>query len=133
MSHFHAVVWIDHLHARIFHVGLTGVDGIVLHPQSPERHIHHKANTIGSGHVHDDTEYLARVAAEIAGAGAIMIIGPAGSKDEFAGYLRRVQPAVADKIVAMESSDHPSDREIVALARRHFRLETPRSVRSAGV
>ena len=52
-QHFHAIVWLDHLQARIFHLGLSGTDEVILHPQMPTRHIHHKANSIGSGHVHD--------------------------------------------------------------------------------
>ena len=59
--HFHAVVWIDHMQARIFHIGLSGADEATLHPQLPTRHIHHKANSIGSGHVHESAEFLKQV------------------------------------------------------------------------
>jgi hypothetical protein len=33
--HYHAVVWIDHHEARVFHFGLTDVEQLVLHPDHP--------------------------------------------------------------------------------------------------
>jgi stalled ribosome rescue protein Dom34 len=132
MAHFHAVVWIDHTQARIFHVGTSGTDEVVLHPQSAERHIHHKANSIGSGHVHEDKQFLEGVAKAIADAGEILIIGPAGAKNEFAKYLQGSHAAISKRVVGVEPADHPSDREIVALARHHFKLDAPRSVPTPG-
>ncbi|GAA0005408.1 hypothetical protein BRDID11002_54110 [Bradyrhizobium diazoefficiens] len=38
-SHFHAIVWIDHTQARIFHLGLSGSDEITLHPHLATRSI----------------------------------------------------------------------------------------------
>jgi DNA-binding MurR/RpiR family transcriptional regulator len=132
MSHFHAVVWIDHTQARVFHVGSTGTDGVVLHPHSAEKHIHHKAGSLGSGHAHEDTHFLEGVTKSIADAGEILIIGPAGAKTELAKYLQKSHAAIAQRVVAIEPADHPSDREIVALARRHFKLGAPRSITTPG-
>ena len=39
-SHYHAIVWIDHHEARIFHFNVSEVDRLVLHPRNPTRHIH---------------------------------------------------------------------------------------------
>jgi hypothetical protein len=47
--HFHAVIWIDHHEARVFHFSPTDVERLVLHPDHPTKHIHHKASSIGSG------------------------------------------------------------------------------------
>ena len=35
MSHYHAVVWIDHREASVFHFGLTDVERLVIHPDNP--------------------------------------------------------------------------------------------------
>jgi stalled ribosome rescue protein Dom34 len=86
--HYHAIVWIDHQQAKVFHVGLSGADQIDLHPRLQTRHIHHKANSIGSGHVHEDKELMQGVADAVSDAGEILIIGPAGAKTELAKYLR---------------------------------------------
>lgn len=126
-THFHAVVWIDHLQARVFHIGLSGEDQVVLHPHLPTRHLHHKANTIGSGRVAPDKEFLAEVASAVSDAGEILIIGPSGAKTELANYVRDHDPEVGNRIVAVEPADHPSDGEIVAYAKKYFRFEVPRA------
>ena len=79
----HAIVWIDHLKARVFYVGLTGVDEVVLHAHLSTEHLHHKANTIGSGHAADDPRFLGEVAGALAQSGEILIIGPGGEKASF--------------------------------------------------
>jgi stalled ribosome rescue protein Dom34 len=121
-QHFHAVVWLDHLQARIFHLGLSGTDEVILHPQMPTRHIHHKANSIGSGHVHESEEFLSHVLDAVRDAGEILILGPSGAKIELAKYIREQNPKVGSRIVAVESADHPTDGEIVAYAKRHFKI-----------
>ena len=126
-THFHAVVWIDHSQARIFHVGLAGDSEIFLHPHLPTRHIHHKANTIGSGHAAPDQEFLAQVMTTVSDAGEILIIGPSSAKTELARYIRGHDPKIGDRIVAVEAADHPSDGEIVAYAKKHFGIEVPRA------
>ncbi|HZC57145.1 MAG TPA: translational machinery protein, partial [Xanthobacteraceae bacterium] len=73
--HFHAVVWIDHHEARVFHFSPSDAEKLVLHPDNPTRHIHHKANSIGSGHAAEDQNFLDAVAKSIADAGAVLITG----------------------------------------------------------
>jgi stalled ribosome rescue protein Dom34 len=125
-THFHAVVWIDHSQARIFHVGLTGDDELTLHPHLPTRHLHHKANEVGSGHTAPDKEFMAEVANALSDTGEILIMGPASAKTELAKYIREEQPAIGQRIVAVEAADHLTDREIVAYAKRHFKMAPAR-------
>ena len=125
-THFHAIVWIDHSQAKVFHIGLKGEDEVVLHPHLPTRHIHHKANSIGSGHAGFDKEFFAQVLNAVSDAGEILIIGPAGAKTELANYLREQHSKIGERIVAVEAVDHPSDPEIVAYARKHFKIEALR-------
>jgi stalled ribosome rescue protein Dom34 len=125
-THFHAVVWIDHSQARIFHIGLTGDDEVTLHPHLETKHLHHKANSIGSGNAPPDKEFLTQVTNALADAGEILIIGPASAKTELAKYLREKHPAIGERIAAVEAADHPSDREIVAYAKKHFKMAPAR-------
>ena len=81
-EHYHAATWIDHREARVFHFSRTEVETLVLHPDNPTQHIHHKANFIGSGHATMSPDYLQDVA-EVADAGAVLITGPANAKTEF--------------------------------------------------
>ena len=41
MAHFHAVIWIDHREARVFHFNPAEADKLVVHPHDAARHIHH--------------------------------------------------------------------------------------------
>ena len=100
--HYHAVIWIDHREARIFHFNSTDVERLVLHPDNPTKHIHHKANSIGSGHASPDHDYLQAVAESVADAGAVLITGPANAKTELADHIRLHDPALA-KVIAPPS------------------------------
>jgi stalled ribosome rescue protein Dom34 len=120
--HYHAVVWIDHREARVFHFNATDVDRLVLRPEHPTKHIHHKANSIGSGHASVDHEYLQAVLSAVADAGAILIAGPASAKTELAKHIQQHDPKCAGAIVGVETVDHPSDAELVAYAKKHFKL-----------
>jgi hypothetical protein len=40
-GHFHAVVWIDHARARIFHFNVEEADKTVIRPDHPVRDVHH--------------------------------------------------------------------------------------------
>jgi stalled ribosome rescue protein Dom34 len=121
-SHYHAIVWIDHREARVFHFNVAEVDRIVLHPQNPTRHIHHKANSIGSGHAAEDHDFLQRVAEAVADAGAVLITGPANAKTELVKHIERHAPALNARIAGVET-DHPTDGELVANARKYFKTD----------
>ena len=121
--HFHAVVWIDHREARIFHFSSTDVDKLVLHPDHPTRHIHHKANSIGSGRASEDHEFFLAVAQSIADAGAVLLTGPADAKTKLRKYISEHDPKLMKIIVGVETVDHPSDAQLVAYARHYFKAE----------
>ena len=120
-AHYHAVVWIDHHEARVFHFNRNDVERLVIRPDNPTQHIHHKANTIGSGHAAEDQDFLHRVAGALAAAQSILITGPANAKTEFVKHIHRHEPRLVARIAGVESVDHPSDKELVALARKYFK------------
>jgi stalled ribosome rescue protein Dom34 len=122
-SHYHAIVWIDHHEARIFHFNVSDVDRLVIHPEDPTRHLHHKANSIGSGHAAEDQNFLERVAEAIADAGAVLITGPANAKLELVKHIERHEPALNRKIAGVETVDHPTDGELIAKARKYFKAD----------
>lgn len=119
--HYHAVVWIDHREARIFRFTPTDVAHLVLHPDHPTRHIHHKANAIGSGQAAEDHAFLQAVTQSIADAGEILIAGPANAKTELVKHIRRNAPNLMHAVVGVETVDHPSDAQLIAYARKYFK------------
>jgi stalled ribosome rescue protein Dom34 len=122
-SHYHAIVWIDHREAKVFHFNATEVDRIILHPHNPTRHIHHKANAIGGGDAPLDREFFDGVTEAIADATAILITGPASAKSELVAHLARRNPDIARCVVGVETIDHPSDGALIAVVRLYFKTE----------
>ena len=118
--HYHAVVWIDHKEARVFHFGRHEAEKMVIHPDKPTRHIHHKANTVGSGHAHASHDYLHEVAQAISDAGAVLITGPSNAKTELIKHIAEHDAKLMKIIRGVESSDHPSDGQLLAHARKYF-------------
>jgi hypothetical protein len=93
-----------------------------LHPDHPTKHIHHKANSIGSGHAAADHEYLHAAAEAIAAAGAVLITGPADAKTELVKHIHQHDPKLMNIIAGVETVDHPSDAQLVAYARKYFKV-----------
>jgi stalled ribosome rescue protein Dom34 len=91
-----------------------------VHPDDPTRHLHHKANCIGSGHAAEDHDFFQRVAQSIADAGVILITGPANAKTELLKHIEQHEPGLASRVAAVETVDHPSDGQLVDHARRYF-------------
>ena len=119
-AHFHALIWIDHQVAKVFHFDALTSENAHVRSSHPHQHLHHKANSGGSGHAPVDTEFLGRVATELARAGAILIVGPGTAKTELRTYLQKKHADVAAKISAVETLDHPSDGELLAFGRKFF-------------
>jgi stalled ribosome rescue protein Dom34 len=88
----HAVVWIDHTEARIFHV----------HPD-------------------DARHFFDEVGRSLDGIDSVLIVGPASAKHEFFKFAQEKHTLLVSKIVGVETSDHPTGGEIVAHARRYFK------------
>jgi hypothetical protein len=119
-QHFHAVVWIDHHEARVFHFNADDAERAVVHPEHPTRHIHHKAHSIGSGHAAEDQAFFHAVLEAIGSAGAVLIGGPANAKHELFKHIQHHSPQLLPRIAAVETLDHPSDGELLAHARKYF-------------
>lgn len=122
-EHYHAIVWIDHSEARVFHFDATEADRDVIRTHKHGMNLHHKANSRGSGHASIDKEFFGRVVESIKTVGAVLIAGPANAKTELAAYIKSHDPHLAQRISAVESLDHPSDGALVALARKFFRAD----------
>jgi stalled ribosome rescue protein Dom34 len=119
-AHFHALIWIDHREAKVFHFDAENSEVVTVRNSHAHQHLHHKANAADSGHAPVDKDYLRRVAAELTTAGAILIVGPGSAKSELRTYVQQHLPALAAKISAVESIDHPTDGQLLAHGRKFF-------------
>lgn len=120
MSHFHAVVWLDHAEAHVQHFTREDVEKKLVHGKA-HRHLHQKRGAVTDGRSAGDAAYYGRVAEALKGAEEILIVGPANAKAELVKYLDAHAQDLRKKVVAVETVDHPSDGQVLAYARKHFR------------
>ena len=119
MSHYHAVVWLDHAEARIFHFNREEAEKFTVHGH--KHHLHHKASSVvGSGREPADLAFYAEVAHKLEGAGEVLVLGPGAAKLEFIRHVHKAAPQLESKIVGVETVDHPTDGQVVAYARKYF-------------
>ena len=119
-AHYHAVIWIDHHEAHVFHFNADEADASVVHATHSPRHLHSKAGSRSGTHVTDEPEFYRDVAAAAADAKEILIAGPSSAKTEFTKYLHKHAPATFDRISGIETMERVTDNQILAEARRYF-------------
>jgi hypothetical protein len=120
MSHYHAVVWLDHSEAHVMHISPDDVEKSVVHPSRPHQHIHSKSGSVGSGRHAEDKGYYHGIVAALTGAQEVLVVGPAQAKLQLIKHIHAHDPAMSSKIVGVETIDHPSDGQLVAYARKYF-------------
>jgi stalled ribosome rescue protein Dom34 len=120
MSHYHAVVWIDHQKAAVWQFTANEQQSVIIHSPSEHERIHNPKSTHGGHKSAADPRFFEEVAKALGGAHEILIIGPAQAKHEFAEHLRAKHAPLGRAIVAVETADHPTEAEVLAYARRHF-------------
>lgn len=111
MSTFHAVVWIDHQEAHVIMFDREHMQAQRIHSRSHHKH---------QGKLQDSKTLFSDVAVALTGVHEVLLTGPGMARDEFSSWAKTNSTLVADAISASVSSDHPSDAQVVALARKHF-------------
>ena len=102
------------------HIRPDDIEKTVLHPATPHQHLHVRAGTLGSGRAPEDQDYYHRVAAALAGAQEILVVGPAQAKLQLIKHIHVHDATLANKVIGVETVDHPTDGQLVAYARKYF-------------
>jgi len=110
---FHAVVWIDHQNAQILQF-----DDEHIQVQKVKAHSHHTRQHGSS--VRTEHEYYAEVCDALAGIAEVLVVGPKTGITDFEHYIGKHRAAVTKQVVGYEVVDHPTDKQLVALARKYF-------------
>lgn len=119
--HYHAILWIDHHEARILEFNAEERDAAdVVKPRHPVKHLHTKAGSLSSWRAKEDAAYFDEVAKHLEGPGEVLVVGPANAKLAFVKYTGEKHKALSDRIVGVETVDHPTDGELVNFARSYF-------------
>lgn len=120
MSHYHAVVWLDHNEAHVMHISPDDVEKSVVQPVNPARHLQRKRGSVSGSRQPEDQHYYHEIAEALSGATEILIVGPGHAKLELIKHIHAHDHALVDKVVGVETVDHPSDGQLVAHARKYF-------------
>lgn len=112
MPLFHAVVWMDHTEAHVLPFDADHVE-----PHRVKARSHHRR---GSDRPGDAQAFYADIQQALSGVSEVLLCGPAQSKQQFADWAQSHAPQLAQAIVGIESTDHPSDGQLVAHARKYF-------------
>jgi hypothetical protein len=113
MTLTHAVVSISHESAQIieFDDSQTTVSRLRAHEHPTGQH--------HSG-VRAEHEFFGRVCDAFAAMGEVLVTGTRTAIADFEHYVRKHRPAAVAQILAFEVVDHPSPKQLVALAREFF-------------
>ena len=119
MSCNNAVVWLDHTQAHVIHFDKDASESESMKTHST--HPHPRQNH-GDSHAteNDNTRFYTDIANALTDSAQILVVGPAEEKTAFIKHLTDKVPAVAEKVKAVETVDHPSDGQLLAYARQHF-------------
>lgn len=135
MSTFHAIVWLDRSEAHVVmfdreHIAAQKIKSRSTHKatgghggshqgsgRGPGTQGHHSP---GGGHNTADEAYYHAIAESLKGVHEILVTGPAQAKDEFRSHCARHDKDIDQAIVGLIPSDHPSDGQLVAMARQYF-------------
>ncbi len=113
MTTLHAVVRVDHQNAQVLQFDAEHVEASAV-----KAHTHHTrqhGSTVRTEH-----EFYGHVADALAGVQEVLVAGPGTAPVAFKSYCEKHRPQIAPHIVGIEVIDHPTEAQLVALARQYF-------------
>ena len=113
MSTIHAVLHVDHQAAQVLQFDAGHVES-----QKIKAHTHHTRQH-GSG-VRTEHEFFGQVCDALAGIAEVLVVGSHTAQADFRHYADKHRPETARRIVAYETTDRPTENQLVALARQYF-------------
>ena len=113
MTLFHAVVWTDHQSAQVLQFDAEHVVAEKVRART-----HHTAQH--GSEVRTEHEFFGEVCAALDDIAELLVTGSRTSLTDFRHYVENHRPHIAAHIVGYEVVDHPSENQLVALARKTF-------------
>ncbi len=122
MSHFHAVVWLDHREARVFQFNDIEADLARVQGAHPNQKLHHHSGSLTGKRTAEDHRYLESVVEHLKPAKEWLVMGPGSAKLELMKHVNKHHPDLVDHVCGVESADHPTDGQIIAHSRAYFKV-----------
>lgn len=120
MSLSHAVVWIDHQEAHVIQFNGDAHENSTITKKSKHGNVHQKAGVLSGHHQVSSPAYLHQVVEAVAGSNEILIVGPGVAKLELIKHINHHDAKISNKVVGVETVDHPSDGQLLAYAKKYF-------------
>ena len=120
MSFHHVVVWIDHVEAHIIHFNRETAETEIIQTPSTNPRLHIKSGIPGAGRAPENAAYFDDVAKALKDAQEILIVGPGFEKLALMKHMMKHHHVVAEKVMSVETVDHPSDGQLLKYARKYF-------------
>jgi stalled ribosome rescue protein Dom34 len=113
MKTFHAVVWIDHAQAQVLQFDAEHVAAHKVKASS--QHTKQHGSTVRTEH-----EFFGHVCDALDGIAEVLVVGPKTGLADFKHHVEKHRAETARRIVGYESAVHPTENQLVALARQYF-------------
>ncbi len=111
MTTYHAVVWIDHTQAHVILFDRAHAETHRIHSRSHHKH---------QGKAADMHALFTDVAKALLGCKEILLTGPGLARQQLRDWCVHHHHATAACIVDSVAADHPSDAQLVAMAKQYF-------------
>jgi stalled ribosome rescue protein Dom34 len=118
----HATIWIDRKEARIFHIHPDHIDESIVYAPKHDIHKHLKGPEGVKERPNDAKRFFHDVAQALNGTDEVLVVGPSTAKLDFFRYVHEHDRALEPKIVGIETVDHPTDGQLIAYAKKYFKL-----------
>jgi hypothetical protein len=118
INHYHAVAFVDHHSAEVLQFASEPMEGNKVEERVVHEHLKFTRQH-GSG-VRTEHEFFAQVCDALDGITEVLIVGGHTGLSDFRHYADKHRPLTAKHITGYEVVDHPTENQLVALARKHF-------------
>ena len=113
MSLSRAVAFVDHQSAQVLQFDAEHVVQSKVHEHRKSTGQHHSS-------VRTEHEFFGHVCDALDAIAEVLVVGGHTALADFRHYADKHRPQTARRIVGYEVVDHPSENQLVALARRYF-------------
>ncbi len=112
------IIWVDQQEAKWFEMTANGINKGVMKKKSHE----HSGGHVDARHHQQDEHFYHEIAEKLSPATEILLTGPGLAKVHFKTHLEKHHhEKLANKIVGVETVDHPSEGELLKLGRDFFK------------
>ncbi|MER9371115.1 translational machinery protein [Mesorhizobium sp. M0491] len=117
----HAVVWLDHLEAKVFFFSRDSAEGIKLTTSLAHHQTHNKSGTSDGKRAPENQSFYQEIVSALRPSQEWLIVGPGSAKDELVKHIHTNHRHLKERIVGVEKVDHPTEAQMIAHARTFFR------------